>query len=202
MDYLLEGLDKAAKEWFFDWCAYPLQNPGVKMFSAVVIHGVVQGTGKTLVGETLGRIYGDNYKEIKDDDLESTYWAENKQFIMGDEISGRDNRQYANALKRLITQKTVTINIKFIPQYDVPDCINYLFTSQHPDAFFLSRTRTGVISSTEVTADEPLPMSFYNSYSAWLWSDGPATCSTGCSSARSRTSTLPRRRRARKPRSG
>jgi putative DNA primase/helicase len=71
IDYLLEGLDKAAKEWFFDWCAYPLQNPGVKMFSAVVIHGVVQGTGKTLVGLTLGRIYGDNYKEIKDDDLES-----------------------------------------------------------------------------------------------------------------------------------
>jgi hypothetical protein len=143
------------------------------MFSSVVIHGVVQGTGKTLVGLTLGRIYGENYKEIKDDDLESTYWAENKQFIMGDEISGRDNRQYANTLKRLITQRTVTINIKFIPQYDVPDCINYLFTSQHPDAFFIEDTDRRYFVN-EVTADLPLPMSFYIEYDRWLWSDGPA----------------------------
>lgn len=172
IDFLFEGAEKAAKEWFIDWCAYPIQNPGVKMFSSVVIHGVVQGTGKTLVGLTLGRIYGDNYKEIKDDDLESTYWAENKQFIMGDEISGRDNRQYANTLKRLITQRTVTINIKFIPQYDVPDCINYLFTSQHPDAFFIEDTDRRYFVN-EVTADLPLPMSFYTEYDRWLWGDGP-----------------------------
>lgn len=173
IDFLFEGAEKEAKEWFLDWCAYPLQNPGVKMFSSVVIHGVVQGTGKTLVGLTLGRIYGENYKEIKDDDLESTYWAENKQFIMGDEISGRDNRQYANTLKRLITQRTVTINIKFIPQYDVPDCINYLFTSQHPDAFFIEDTDRRYFVN-EVIADDPLPMSFYTEYDRWLWGDGPS----------------------------
>lgn len=173
IDYLFEGVDKEAKDWFYDWCAYALQNPGVKMFSSVVIHGRVQGTGKTLVGLTLGRIYGENYKEIKDDDLESTYWAENKQFIMGDEISGRDNRQYANTLKRLITQKTVTINIKFIPQYDVPDCINYLFTSQHPDAFFIEDTDRRYFVN-EVLADEPMPMSFYQAYDEWLWGSGPS----------------------------
>lgn len=171
--FLFEDAEAGALEWFYDWCAYPIQNPGVKMFSSVVIHGVVQGTGKTLIGLTLGQIYGDNYKEIKDDDLESTYWAENKQFIMGDEISGRDNRQYANTLKRLITQRTVTINIKFVPQYDVPDCINYLFTSQHPDAFFIEDTDRRYFVN-EVTADMPLPMSFYIGYDKWLWGDGPS----------------------------
>lgn len=173
IDFLFADAEKEHTEWFLDWCAYPLQNPGVKMYSSVVIHGVVQGTGKTLVGLTLGRIYGDNYKSIKDDDLESTFWAENKQFIMGDEISGRDNRQYANTLKRLITQDTVTINIKFVPQYDVPDCINYLFTSQHPDAFFIEDTDRRYFVN-EVAADEPLPMSFYDRYDAWLWGDGPS----------------------------
>lgn len=171
VDFLFDGADRIAREWFLDWCAYPIQNPGVKLFSSVVIHGVVQGTGKTLIGETLGDIYGDNYKEIKDDDLESTYWAENKQFIMGDEISGRDNRQYANTLKRLITQRTVTINIKFIPQYDVPDCINYLFTSQHPDAFFIEDTDRRYFVN-EVAADQPLPMSFYNAYREWRLKGG------------------------------
>ena len=171
--FLFEDAERGALDWFYDWCAYPIQNPGVKLFSSVVIHGVVQGTGKTLIGETLGKIYGDNYKEIKDDDLESTYWAENKQFIMGDEISGRDNRQYANTLKRLITQRTVTINIKFVPQYDVPDCINYLFTSQHPDAFFIEDTDRRYFVN-EVTADQPLPISFYNKYSEWLRTTGPS----------------------------
>lgn len=173
LEFLFEDAERGALDWFLDWCAYPIQNPGVKMFSSVVIHGTVQGTGKTLIGLTLGRIYGENYKEIKDDDLESTYWAENKQFIMGDEISGRDNRQYANTLKRLITQRTVTINIKFVPQYDVPDCINYLFTSQHPDAFFIEDTDRRYFVS-EVTATKPLPMSFYTNYDRWLWGSGPS----------------------------
>jgi hypothetical protein len=173
IDYLFEGLEKESKDWLYDWFAYPLQNPGVKMFSSVVIHGVVQGTGKTLVGLTLGRIYGANYKEIKDDDLESTYWAENKQFIMGDEISGRDNRQYANTLKRLITQQNVTINIKYVPQYDVPDCINYLFTSQHPDAFFIEDTDRRYFVA-EVAANVPLKTEFYSAYDKWLWGDGPS----------------------------
>ena len=175
VDFIFQDADKGAKEWFLDWLAYPIQNPGVKMFSGVVVHGNVQGTGKSLIGYTMGRIYGKNFKEIKDDDLEGGYtsWAENKQFIMGDEISGSDNRQYANTLKRLITQRTITINIKFVPQYDVPDCINYYFTSNHPDAFFLEDTdrRYMVI---EVTADQPLPMAFFDKYDKWLWGEGPS----------------------------
>lgn len=175
INFLFTDADKGAKEWFFDWLAFPLQNPGVKMYSGVLIWGPVHGTGKSLIGYTMGEIYGKNFKEITDEDLEGGYtsWAENKQFCMGDEITGTDNRQFANMLKRLVTQRTMTINIKFVPQYTVPDCINYLFTSNHPDAFFLEDTdrRTMV---TEVTADAPLPQSFYTSYAEWLWKKGGA----------------------------
>ena len=40
VDHLFTGAEPAAKEWFLSWCAYPLQNPGVKMFSSSVFHGI------------------------------------------------------------------------------------------------------------------------------------------------------------------
>lgn len=157
-------------DYFYDWCAYPIQNPGVKMFVGVVIHGAAQGTGKTLIGYTLARIYGKNFKEITDEDLEETYWAENKQFILGDEITGKDNRQYMNTLKRLITKETIDVNIKFVPQFQLPNCMNFMFTSQHGDSFFLEdKDRRFLV--VEVTA-EPLPDKFYLEYDKWYKNGG------------------------------
>lgn len=174
VQHLFSNSEPEAMEWFLDWLAYPIKNPGTKMFSSVVVHGNEQGTGKSLIGYTMGRIYGrKNFKEITDEDLEGGYtaWAENKQFIMGDDISGKDNRQHSNKLKRLITQRMMTINVKYIPQYDVPDCINYYFTSNHADAFFLEdKDRRYLV--IEVSA-EPLSEDFYREYDKWLWGSGP-----------------------------
>lgn len=170
--HLFKDMEPEAMEWFLDWCAYPIQNPGVKLFTSVLVWGVEQGTGKSLIGYTIGEIYGKNFKEITDEDLESGYtaWAENKQFVLGDEISGSDNRQFANKLKRMVTQRSMTINVKFVPQYDVPDCINYYFTSNHADAFFLSdKDRRGFI--VEVIGPG-LPDKFYQEYDNWLWNEG------------------------------
>lgn len=168
--YLFEDMEPGALEYFYDWCAYPIQNPGVKLFVAPVIHGVNQGTGKTLVGYTLGRIYGENFKEIADDDLEETYWAENKQFILGDEITGKDNRAYMNVLKRLITKAEIDINIKFIPQYSLPNSMNFMFTSQHGDSFFLEDgdRRFFIIE----VMGQPLTEKFYAEYDKWYKGDG------------------------------
>lgn len=172
--FIFKDMEPEMMDWFLDWCAYPIQNPGTKMASCVVVWGAAEGTGKSLVGYTLGQIYGENFKELTDDDLEGDYtaWAENRQFVLGDEITGSDNRQYANKLKRLITQRKITINVKFVPQYEVPDCINYYFTSNHADAFFMSdKDRRMFI--VEVQGD-PLSDTFYAEYDKWLWGTGPA----------------------------
>lgn len=170
--FIFEDAEPGVLDYFYDWCAYPIQNPGAKLFVGVVIHGIAQGTGKTLIGYTLGRIYGANFKEIDDDDLEESYWAENKQFILGDEVSGKDNRTYMNTLKRLITKDTVNINIKFVPQYELPNRMNFLFTSQHGDSFFLEdKDRRFLV--IEVVGD-PLADSFYKDYDKWYKGDGAA----------------------------
>lgn len=135
----LFGTSAAAMKWFEQWLAWPVQNPGYKMASASLLWGAAQGTGKTLIGHTMMKLYGKNGAEIKDHDLESprNEWAENKQFILADDITGSTNRRLANRLKTMITQKELRLDPKFIPSYSVRDCINYYFTSNDPDALFL-----------------------------------------------------------------
>ncbi len=139
VDRLFEGAEPWAKTWFLRWLAYPLQHPGHKLFTSVLVHGRVHGSGKSLLGVTMGRIYGKNFSAIKQKDLNGDFnaWAENKQFVLGDDITGSDNREHTDVLKTLITQEKIRINIKFVPEYEVPDCLNYYFTSNQVNAFFL-----------------------------------------------------------------
>lgn len=168
VDHIFDGVEKGGKEWFLKWCAWPIKYPGTKLFSSVVIHGVKHGTGKTLIGYTLGKIYGKNYTEIKQGDLHGNFneWAEGKQFVMGDDVTGSDKRQDNDMLKKLITQNELRVNAKYVPSYVVPDCINYYFTSNHPNAFFLEDDDRRFFIH-EVTV-RPLPEDFYMDYGAWI----------------------------------
>jgi hypothetical protein len=139
LDSLFRG-DKAAQKWFEQWCAYPIQHPGAKLAHAVILWGAVQGTGKTTIGETLGRIYGDNFSVIREEQLHAPFndWAADKQFILADEITGTgDKRTHADRLKLMVTGSTIHVNKKFEPQYTLRDSINYLFTSNHCNSFYV-----------------------------------------------------------------
>ncbi|UIS73803.1 primase [Pseudoxanthomonas phage PW916] len=174
VDHLFQGADPGAKEWFLKWCAYPLQYPGVKLYSDVLIYGRKHGTGKSLIGYTLGRIYGKNFTEIKQKNLHENHneWAENKQFIMGDDITGSNKREDNDLLKNLVTQREIRLNPKYIPSYTVPDVINYFFTANNPDTFFMDDDdRRHFIHEVKV---QPLPEEFYVEYDLWLDSGGAA----------------------------
>jgi hypothetical protein len=174
IDHLFIGAEPAAKKWFLCWCAYPLKYPGIKMFSSSVLHGIKHGTGKSFIGYTLGRIYGDNFCEISQMDLHNNFneWAEGKQFIMGDDVTGSNQRKDADFLKKLITQKEMRVNAKYMPTYVVQDCVNYFFTANHPDSFFLEDDDRRFFIH-EVTVD-PLAADFYATYDLWLDSGGAA----------------------------
>jgi len=174
VDHLFTGSDPEAKRWFLQWLAYPLQNPGVKMFSCCLLYGIHHGTGKSLIGYTMKRLYGRNFAEIKQKDIhgDNNGWAENKQFVLGDDITGSDSRHDADVLKSLITQEEMRINIKYVPQFEVPDCINYYFTSNQPDAFFMEdNDRRNFVHEVIVG---PLPREFYVAYKCWLDGEGPS----------------------------
>ena len=174
VDHIFCDVSAKVKDWFLDWCAYPLQNPGTKMYTSVAIFGVKHGTGKSLLGYTLGRIYGTNFAEITHADLHSSFneWAARKQFVLADDVLSSNRRGESDVLKKMITQKQMRINTKYIATYVVPDCVNYFFTSNHPDAFFLEDDDRRFFVH-EVTR-APLADSFYKEYDAWLNGDGPS----------------------------
>lgn len=138
MEYVFKG-EPESRKWFESWLAYPLQHLGTKLFTAAVIWSVETGTGKTLIGHTLQRLYGDNSIMITKDDLMSgdNSFAENKQFILGEEITGDEKRDMADRIKSMITNEELRINIKYVPKFSIKSCANFYFTSNSPDAFFV-----------------------------------------------------------------
>ena len=166
--------NKEARQWFERWCAYPLQHPGTKLFTNVLIWGTHHGTGKTLIGYTLRNIYGDNAIEIGDEELQKSFnhWAKNKQFVIGEEITGSDKRHDANKLKRMVTREYIDIDTKHQPVYTIRDCINYYLTSNHPDTLFMDDTDRRCFVFEIIGG--PLSLEFYKMYDAWVKSDGPA----------------------------
>lgn len=165
MDFFFLGAKPEDRRWFEQWLAYPLQVPGTKLFTAVVVHGA-QGAGKTLAAYTMRRIYGPNFSEIDEDQLLGAFneWAENKQFVMGDEIAGGDKRAFADRLKAIITRESIRINAKYIPTYNVPDRVNYYFTSNHPDSFYFEDDDRRYFVHEIM---QPLPLDFAVRYDAW-----------------------------------
>lgn len=173
LDHLFDG-QLEARSWFEDWCAYPLQHPGAKMYSAVVFYSLHQGVGKTLVGETLGRIYGDACARPTPEDLAGVFnpWAACRLFALGDEVTGSDKRRDADRFKNLVTREIVTVNVKYQPQYTLKDRLNYFFTTNHPDAFLLERGDRRFF--VHEIRSEPREQAFYDTYDAWLRDGGHA----------------------------
>jgi hypothetical protein len=144
------------------------------MPSYALIWGHHHGSGKSLLGYTLLRIFGDNGAEISGPELASAFngYAENKQFVMADECRDSDKRLESGRFKTAISRQQIRINVKFIPDYVMPDRINYYLTSNFSDSVFLEDHDRRAFILEVVGA--PLPDSFYEEYKAWFYGDGPS----------------------------
>lgn len=168
IEYVFKGAEKH-KRWFLQWLSYPLQNPGAKMYTSVVLYSRAEGVGKSLIGLTLGKIYGKNFAQISQEELQAPFndWAVGKQFILGDDVTGSDKRRDADRLKLMVSREILLVHKKYQPRYPIIDCINYLFTTNQPDAFFLGqRDRRFFIHEIE---NDPLSDAFYKEYDQALW---------------------------------
>lgn len=174
MEHLFKD-DRPARKWFEQWAAYPIQNPGTKLYTAVLLWSRLEGTGKSLVGYILGKIYGSNFAEVSQEDLSGDYnaWAQNKQFVMGEELTGSDRRRDFDRLKHMVTRAAVSINAKYQPHYEVRDCINYLLTSNNPNALYMGESDRRFFVH-EVAGKVP-PKEFFDIIDRWYKSAaGPA----------------------------
>ena len=130
----------AQAEWFLQWLAYPIQNPGAKLYQAVYVWGQGQGIGKSFVVTPLmDYIYGENFTRITNETIASAFNGElaNKQFALLDEcfLAGAFERQnLMSRLKNMVTREKALVNAKYQKPYTVRDCINYYITSNHEES--------------------------------------------------------------------
>lgn len=123
---------REAMEWLLNWMAYPLQHPGAKMSSAVIMHGP-QGTGKSTVFQALAKIYGDYATVLNQRGLEDKFnsdWADSKLFILAEEVVTRAEMWHIkNELKELVTGDWIRINPKNVAAYRQRNQVNIAYLS-------------------------------------------------------------------------
>ncbi len=139
-DLLLELLEYMCNEqdggnelygWVIKWLAYPIQNPGAKMKSTIVVHGP-QGTGKNLFFEAVMAIYGRYGRTIDQSAIEDKFndWASRKLFLIADEVVARTGLYHVkNKLKAFITGDWIRINPKNMMAYEERNHVNLVFLS-------------------------------------------------------------------------
>jgi len=169
LDVLFTPDEADSRLYFERWLAYPLSHPGTKMTVAAMIWGSDTGTGKSMIGETMKRIYADNYAMIGSAQLHASFneWAEAKQFIMVEELESAENkRSVSDRFKTMISQRDVRIERKYISSYVLPDYTNYYFTSNHADSLFIEdKDRRYFVHEASQPAQTD---KFYADYVAWL----------------------------------
>jgi putative DNA primase/helicase len=103
--------------WVLSWLAYPLQNPGAKMQTALLFFGEKQGTGKSLFFEGIVKpIYGAHGATGGQHQLEAqyTHWRSQKLFVLFEEILSRqDKYSHFGLIKHMITGRDMPISQKF-----------------------------------------------------------------------------------------
>jgi len=122
----------ALYEFILRWLALPIQRPGTKMHSAVVVHGP-QGTGKSRFFEAYARIYGQYGRVLGQEALEDKFnadWAEKKLFLVADEVLARQDMYHIkNRLKGFITGDTIRVNPKNVAAHNEKNAMNIVFMS-------------------------------------------------------------------------
>lgn len=125
--------DEAAAQWLTRWLAYPLQHLGAKMDTAVLMHSIMEGSGKSLLfADALGMLYGQYAATVGQTQLESNFnaWQSRKLWSVFEEVVSRDQRyNQVGKIKHLITGKTVRMESKFINGWEEANHMNAVFLS-------------------------------------------------------------------------
>ena len=137
LEYLCSDEDNPDEvyNWVLDWCAYPIQHPGAKMQTAILMHGG-EGTGKNTFFNSIRNIYGTYGGSISQTELESQFngWAHRKLFLACNEVVTRAELYHVQGrLKNMITESEWSINEKNLPVRQEQNHCNFAFFSNRID---------------------------------------------------------------------
>jgi len=110
------GDDPMLRDWLTCWLALPIQKPGVKLDTAVILQGK-PGSGKSIFFDCVRAIYGQYGTKATQAQIDSDYtgWLSRRLFIQAEEV-GSTRGQVArvrNILKDWVTGESIAISEKY-----------------------------------------------------------------------------------------
>lgn len=124
--------NRKAYEYVLNWFAWIIQYPWKKLRTSIVLKSVNR-TGKGIIVDQIRKILGENYvfhptnpKEILGD---FNAGCRNKLLIFMDELVWGGDKERSGVFKKLITEKTMSINEKFKSAITIANLMNLIIAS-------------------------------------------------------------------------
>jgi hypothetical protein len=133
MAYILDN-DATAIEHILNFLGHLVQRPQERIGHALLITSEAKGIGKSTLGTVVRRLVGEqNSRVVQTKDLKSSFdgWLMGKLVVQVDEVYEGGNWDLTNKLKPLITEPTVSANIKYGPQLEIENYARFLMFSNH-----------------------------------------------------------------------
>lgn len=177
LGYVFPG--DAERNEVLNWCAWVLQNPSAKPDQALLIVGKNTGTGKSLIARVMEQLVGPaNTQRPKNSSLGGDFnsWLLSCRLCVIEELMQVGRRENLNALRDIITEPFVEVNIKGVPAYKIPNYVAMLGITNSPDALPIDSTdrRWDIVSVPDsVTAK---PKAYYDAlFAVTVEKDKPMT---------------------------
>lgn len=169
--------DEGERKIVFNWLAWVIQHQGEKPNWALVIGSTAEGIGKDLMMQPVRVALGaDNVREIGPDDIASGYtdFLVGTRLLIVEEMQMHERKALMNRLKPIIAAPpyTVRVNIKFVPQYEIPNLVAAVFFTNMDNALAIGpHDRRYFVTWNH---EPPRPASYYAELAAWYEGGGAA----------------------------
>lgn len=169
--------DERERSITLDWLAWVAQNPGEKPNWSLVIGSTAEGMGKDLMLDPVRVALGPvNVREVGPEDLASANsdYLENTRLLIVEEMEMAERKAMMNRLKPLVAAPpyTLRVNIKFQPQFEIPNLLAVIFFTNMDNALALSRQgRRYFVTWND---GDPKPDTYYTGLAAWFAAGGAA----------------------------
>jgi hypothetical protein len=153
----------------FRWMTWAVQNPGQQAEVALVFRGL-KGTGKGTLGIALCRIFGPHGLQIANKKhLIGSFNMQMSQcsFLFADEAYWPGDKEGEGALKRLITEPTLTIEPKGLDLFTVPNNLRVMIAGNE-EWITPASSDERRFAVNEVTADRKGDLAHFNALYAEL----------------------------------
>ncbi|MCA1775118.1 MAG: DUF5906 domain-containing protein [Loktanella sp.] len=179
-DYLAHLIpDESDRAHVMKWLATLIARPDIRIGYGMLLFSSTQGTGKSTMGIVLKKVLGAwNVSEPNENDVvgsDNNDWVAEKQLVFVNEIYAGSSWKAYHKLKPYITEESVRINTKYVPQYTIENRAHFILCSNEAKAISMAKDDRRFLMPR--VAEKLRDQKAWADFHVWLAGDGPAVIS-------------------------